>query len=153
ADGAYSTLTASPNVLPANGVATSIVTATINNAYGNQINGGDNVVLTSNLGTLGTVTDNGDGTYTAIFTAQYTIGTATINGTVNAQNLPSATIQIVDQSHLASPLTSTITAYPILLPADGTSQSEVIVTLRNAAGQLLGVGGQLITIATSLGTV
>src|SRR5690606_1443949 len=99
ASGGNSTLTADPVILPANGVATSVVTATINDVYGNLTNGGDVVVLTTNFGTLGPVTDNGDGTYTAIFTAPYTVGMATINGTVNGENLPSETIQILDETN------------------------------------------------------
>jgi uncharacterized Zn ribbon protein len=153
ASGAKSTLTANPVVLPANGIAISIVTATIRDVLGNLTNGGDTVVLTTNLGSLGTVKDNGNGTYTAVFTASNTIGLATITGTVNGQILPSATIRMFDEALIASPLTSTITAYPIILPADGSSQSEVIVTLRNSAGQLLGVGGHDVTITTSVGTL
>ncbi|MCH8253893.1 MAG: hypothetical protein IID06_00935, partial [Gemmatimonadetes bacterium] len=52
--------------------------------------GGDTVVLLTDLGTLGLVTDNGDGTYTATLTAGVTPGFATISGTVNAVAMPAA---------------------------------------------------------------
>jgi hypothetical protein len=45
--------------------------------------GGDAVTLATDLGTLGAVTDNGDGSYTATLTSSTTAGAATVTGTVN----------------------------------------------------------------------
>jgi len=46
------------------------------------VHGGDTVTLSTDHGTLGAVTDNGNGTYSAVLTAN-TAGTATITGTLN----------------------------------------------------------------------
>ncbi len=60
-----------------------VVTVTTRDANGGaETTGGATVSLASTLGTLSTVTDNGDGTYTAILGSSQ-VGTATITGTVN----------------------------------------------------------------------
>mgnify|MGYP001943721832 CR=1 FL=1 len=48
----------------------------------NLTTSGGTVLLTTTLGTLSAVTDNGDGTYTATLTSATTAGTATISGTL-----------------------------------------------------------------------
>jgi adhesin/invasin len=149
--GANSTLVANPNTLPANGTSTSIVTATIYDANGNLTSGGANVVLSTNLGTLSSVTDNGNGTYTAVFTASVTTGTATISGTVNGQNLPTATV--VMGAGIASTATTTIDASPTSIVANGISTSTITVRLRDAEGNLLTTGGATIVLAASTGTI
>ena len=57
--------------------------------------GGSAVVLSTNLGSLGSVTDNGDGTYTATLTSATAPGTATISGTINGQAMTAATVNFV----------------------------------------------------------
>jgi uncharacterized Zn ribbon protein len=149
--GSKSTLVAVPNALLADGVSTSVVTATIRDANGNLTSGGDNVLLSTNFGTLGSVTDNGNGTYTAIFTAPHSMGVATISGTVNLQNLPPATITMA--LGVASTATTTIEANPTSLIANGITTSVLTVTLRDAAGNLLGTGGPEVQLFATVGTI
>jgi len=83
-----STITASPTVILNDGSSTSTITVDLKDVYGNDvIIGGDAVTLTitpTALGSLGIVTDNTNGTYSAILTSSTTIGTDNITGTVNA---------------------------------------------------------------------
>ncbi|PKH86225.1 Ig-like domain-containing protein, partial [Colwellia sp. Bg11-28] len=82
---AQTLITASPTSLEANGISTSIITVQVKDSNGNNVNnGGDVVSLTADLGTIGAVTDNSDGTYTGIYTSATTVGTATITGTLNS---------------------------------------------------------------------
>ncbi|MEE9131969.1 MAG: Ig-like domain-containing protein, partial [Gemmatimonadota bacterium] len=79
-----STITAAPSAIAADGASTSTVTVQLKDAGGNDLTvGGDAVTLATDLGTLGAVTDNGDGSYTATLTSSTTAGAATVTGTVN----------------------------------------------------------------------
>jgi uncharacterized delta-60 repeat protein len=85
ADPATSTITADPTSVTGDGISISTITVQLRDAQWNLLTaGGDTVALNSTLGSLGSVTDNGDGTYTATLTAPSSTGTATITGTVNA---------------------------------------------------------------------
>lgn len=54
----------------ADGVTPLLATVTLHDANGNRLNrGGNDVAITSSAGTVGPVTDNGDGTYTADVTS------------------------------------------------------------------------------------
>lgn len=78
-----STITANPTSIAADGTTTSTITVQLKDANGNNLTtSGGTVVLSTDLGTLGSVTDNGDGTYTATLTSATTVGTATISGTL-----------------------------------------------------------------------
>ncbi|MCK4693953.1 MAG: DUF2341 domain-containing protein, partial [Anaerolineales bacterium] len=85
-DATTSTITAAPTSIAADGSSTSTITVQLKDSFGNNlISGSDTVTVASDLGSLsGTVTDNGDGTYTETLTSAAAPGTATITGTVNA---------------------------------------------------------------------
>ena len=78
-----STITASPTSITADGTTTSTITVQLKDTNGNNLTtGGATVGLSTTLGTLGSVTDNSDGTYSAILTSSTTTGEATISGTL-----------------------------------------------------------------------
>jgi adhesin/invasin len=82
-----STISAVPDTIPV-GVGTSTITVRLFDANGNALTAsGGTVALSASAGTLGTVTDNADGTYTATLTADATPGTATITGTLDGNAL------------------------------------------------------------------
>ena len=83
ASGATSTITASPTSFTVSSGSSTITVQLKDGGGTNLSSGGDTVVLTTDVGTLSSVTDNGDGTYTATLTSAAT-GTATVSGTVNA---------------------------------------------------------------------
>ncbi len=87
ASGATSTITSSPTVILNDGASTSTITVDLKDQYGNNISTGGDVVALSitptALGSLGSVTDNSDGTYSAVLTSSTTAGTDNITGTVN----------------------------------------------------------------------
>ncbi len=86
-----SIITASPTVLLNDGISTSTITVDLKDVYGNDITtGGDAIALTitpTALGSLGGVTDNTNGTYSATLTSSTTLGTDNITGTVNAASI------------------------------------------------------------------
>ena len=66
-------------------MTTSTITVQLKDANGNDLTvGGDTVALFTTLGSLGSVNDNGDGTYTATLTSSTTTGTAIVTGSLNA---------------------------------------------------------------------
>ncbi len=85
ASGANSTIAAAPVSILANGVTTSTITVQLKDVTGNDLVAGGNAVALSatNGGTIGPVTDNGDGTYTATLTSSTTAGVSSISGTVD----------------------------------------------------------------------
>jgi len=83
-----STIAVQDGVLPADGVSTTVITVTLRNINGDiLIFGGETVTLTTTQGSIGSVTDNSDGTYTAVFTTTSTPATAVINAEVNGDPL------------------------------------------------------------------
>ncbi len=79
-----STITASPTSITANGTSTSVITIQLKDSTGaNLTTSGGNVVVYTSLGTLGTVVDNNNGTYTVILTSAANTGTATITYDIN----------------------------------------------------------------------
>ena len=70
-----SLITAAPNSITADGTSSSTITVQLKDSVGNNLTaGGDSVTLSTTLGTLSAVTDNGNGTYTAILTSATTTG-------------------------------------------------------------------------------
>jgi len=93
-----STVDASPGTITANGTNTSTITVRLKDAFGNNLtSSGGTVTLSLSSpppgGSLGSVTDNGNGTYTATLTSSTTAGTVTVSARING-NLISDTAQV-----------------------------------------------------------
>ena len=79
------TISASPSVILNDGFSTSTITVQLKDSEGNNRTvGGETIALNTTDGALSSVTDNGNGTYTATLTSSVIAGTATITGTLNA---------------------------------------------------------------------
>ncbi|MES1247893.1 MAG: invasin domain 3-containing protein, partial [Actinomycetota bacterium] len=156
ASAATSTITVGSPTLTADGTSTTVVTVHAKDANGNTITtGGDLVTLSSSQGSLSSVTDNGDGTYTATLTAPTTVSTASIGGTLNGLPLTaSATVGFVagpaakvvytsGTANVASGSTKTLTVQ--IEDANGnveTGDSSTVVTFAKSsgAGTVTGLG-------------
>lgn len=91
ADATTSTITASPTSITADGTGESTTSVQLKDSNGTNLNtGGDAVALSTDLGTISAVTDNGNGTYSATLTAGTTAGTATVTGTLNGDPITDA---------------------------------------------------------------
>jgi hypothetical protein len=96
ASAAMSTIDASPTVLENDAVSTATVTVQLKDAGGNNLSsGGETVNLLTSAGTLlGSVSDNGDGTYTQTLRSSSSVETAKITGVLNGTDMAdSATVQ------------------------------------------------------------
>ncbi|MBI5214479.1 MAG: hypothetical protein HY960_01865, partial [Ignavibacteriae bacterium] len=148
-----STITAAPISITANGTSTSTITVQLKDAYGNNLTtGGETVALSTTSGSLGSVTDNNNGTYTATLTSSTVVGTATITGTLNGSAITDdATVTFTVGS--ASTATSTITASPTSITANGISTSTITVQLKDVNGNNLTSGGATVALSTTSGSL
>ncbi|MFN2322296.1 MAG: invasin domain 3-containing protein [Trueperaceae bacterium] len=92
ASAATSTVDADPTSLVADGVATSELTVRLRDAFGNALEvGGANVTFAApSEGSIGAVTDEGDGTYSATYTAGTTAGVVAIVPSVDGASFTNA---------------------------------------------------------------
>ena len=88
-----STFSASPTSILANGSSTSTVTLHLKDAFGNDLTAGDGAtyVFSTDRGSVGSATNNGDGTYSATLTSSTSAGTATVSATRNAAAFSNST--------------------------------------------------------------
>ena len=143
-----STVTASPTSLLADGEREATVVVVLRDANGARLReGGASVTLDApDVGSLGPVTDRGDGTYAATYVAGRTPGEVPLVARLDGE--PFATpARIVLTQGAATPTTSTVVADPATLPADGSSTATLTVTLRDAEGEPVrdGVGADAVT--------
>ncbi|MFC5404907.1 invasin domain 3-containing protein [Cohnella soli] len=148
-----STIAALDSSLEANGTSSTTITVSLKDANGNALtSGGAAVTIGSTSGSVGTVTDNGNGTYKATLTSPTTAGTATVSAKVGGIALASTTsVQFVPGAATASQ--STIAALDTSLVANGTSSTTITVSLKDANGNALTSGGSAVTIASTSGSV
>ena len=126
---ANSIISATPSSIPADGATASAVTVQLYDTSGQKITvGGATVQIASTLGTVSSVTDNGNGTYTAQLTSTVA-GTAVLSFTVNG--VASTDTANVSVTPLASNITVSTTT-----PASGATGvsigSAVSVTFNGA---------------------
>jgi Invasin, domain 3 len=122
----------SPGSIKADGKSTATVTATVSDTGSPE--SGDDISFSSSDGgqSIGAVTDNGDGTYTAMITASRKSGNATITAS-DASSSPTVTA--------TTTLTSTAATEPISGNVSGTSCSETTCQLSGLPGvQLVATG-------------
>lgn len=81
-----SDIAVSQTSIPADGTSTDTITIQLKDASGNNLTASGGIVtITTTNGTVGTVTDNNDGTYRVILTGPASVGTATISFLINGR--------------------------------------------------------------------
>ena len=129
-----SNVSASPIGVVADGVATTTITVQMRDAGGNALGSSGGVVtLSADVGSLGAVTDNNNGTYSATYTApnQRGSGTAVITGTLAGQPLTlSGTVLLwTAQTISFAPTAASLGTLPFSLTATASSTLPVSYTL------------------------
>jgi len=141
-----------PTSITADGVSTSTVTVQLKDAQNNNLtNSAGTVTLATTIGILSGVIDGLNGTYRATLTST-TTGVAVISGALNGAALVhTATVQV--NPGAASTNTSTITAVPSAVTADGVSTSTVTVQLKDAQGNNVTNSAGTVMLATTRGVL
>ncbi|PVZ83715.1 hypothetical protein C9426_25220 [Serratia sp. S1B] len=150
-----SRLVASPTALEANDTDTARVTLTLRDINNNLV-GGQTVVFATTLGTIGVVSENSTGVYTATLTAGTLAGIASLTATVGGSRLTgvSASVTINGDSKKLSTTLSRLVASPTALEANGSNISTLTLTLRDINNNP--VNGQSVTFMSTpsgLGTI
>ncbi|MEI8026149.1 MAG: Ig-like domain-containing protein [Pseudomonadota bacterium] len=140
--------------LAANGTTTATVRVTLKDSTNTQMAvGGSTVTLATSAGTLiGSVLDNGNGTYTQTIRAPSLSSIATISASFDGQAISNtASVQYYGSLSLSQ---STMAAYPSAVVADNTSTTLLVITAKDSSGITIPVGGETgITFATTAGTL
>ena len=156
-----STLSPASASITANGSITQVLTVQAKDSYGNNLStGGATVTITrsSGTGTIGAVTNNNDGTYSATVTSPVATGSGVFVATLNSAAVKSnsgtqtqATLSYVVDT--ASISTSSISASPASITADGSSTSTITVQLKDANGNNLSSSGGTVSLSSTAGTL
>ena len=136
ASASASTISASPVGVVANGVATTTITVQVRDLGGNSLGSSGGVVtLTASVGTLGPVTDNANGTYSATFTApaERGSGTSTITGFLAGQPItqPGTVLLWTAQTISFTQIPVSLGTLPFALTATSSSTLPVAYSLGN----------------------
>ncbi len=129
---AASTISAAPATVPADGTPSTITVTTTNGLGAPFYDAGASIALTSTLGTLSNVTDNGDGTYTATLSSTVP-GTATVSFTINGAPA-TATAPVVFSALPGSAAKSTLSVTSTAAVANGSDTQPASVKVLDAQG-------------------
>jgi adhesin/invasin len=145
----WATITADPTGVEANNDDPSTITVRLFDSNGDPLGtSGGTVELSTTLGTLTTVVDLGDGTYTASVRSGVS-GTAIVSGTLDGA--PIADTAGVRFSTAAE--RATITADPTEVVANSDIPSVITVQLYNPDGTPRTTSGGTVQLLTNLGTM
>jgi adhesin/invasin len=137
-------ISANPNVIPVGGSST--ITVIARNSDGSPVASGQEVLLTTTLGTLQPrrPTTNSNGTATSTLTVDSQAGTAKISAVLGTSNAESTEIQVKDA-------TLTLTANPASVDEGTRNVITLTAVLTNFQGG--GVAGKTITFSSQRGTL
>ncbi len=133
-----STFTVSADNIPANDIDASTITLTLQDQAREPVTGCA-VTFSSSLSgvTLSSVVDNDDGTYVATLRSPIT-GNTSITVSVNGAVFDVAPVTVIFRDVLPpgtpDPVLSTFTVSPDTIPANGTDQATVTLTLKDQHG-------------------
>ncbi len=147
------TLVATPDVIEANGVSTSTLSAAVKDAHGNPVGAGVSVNWTSSVGTLdnSVATTNVNGVATAVLTSAKVAGAATIEAVAGAAQA-TAVVTFSAGAPAAGSNGLTLVATPDSIEANGSSTSTLTAAVKDANGNAVGAG-VTVTWTTTSGTL
>ena len=131
ADPTKSTIAATPTSIVANGTTTSIITVQLKDSSNAPLTStGGTVVVTTTSGTLGSVIDNNNGTYTVTLTSSSSAGTATLGFSINGTTATATATVTFTAGSVATPVVtnsvSSLNAYTSCQGSVSTAQSFTV---------------------------
>ena len=141
---ATSTISASPTTVTANGTSFTSVTVTVEDAFGDLVPGASVVLSSTGTGdnftpASGTTNQNG------VFTATLTSTTAEPDTITATEGAAQESTQVTFVAGPPSGSTSTVTATPSTVTANGSALTTLTVTVKDANGNL--VSGASVTLS------
>ena len=117
-----------PSSLPADGMSTTVIT--VNNVANGQPVIGDRVTITADQGTVGDdVTDNGDGTYTATYTAPELVLSANATAAISIESANTGETAGIEVTLTPVPTIVSVTAGPALFTAGAGETGTIAVSV------------------------
>ena len=148
-----STVSTSDATLVADGVATTTVTLQGVDLEGSSTTlSGQTIVFSTTSGLISSVSDQGNGTYTATLTSSTTAGSASIIATIDGSTVSDTATVSFTAGTAYAPNTSLISSSPNVV-ANGVSVSNMIVQLVDVFGNNLTQSGGSVSLVTDLGTL
>ncbi len=144
---AYMAVSATPRIIPSNGIAKTQISATLFNNVGEIVPDGTLVTFSTTGGTLSSKTAN---TVAGVATVSLTSDTTPMDVTVTASSGQQSDTVDVDFRDVVSYLT--LSATPNSIVADGTSTCEIKATLKDSMGDLV-PDGTVASFTTTDGTL
>jgi hypothetical protein len=116
----FSTVSISNASIVADGSSTSIITVRLKDGFQNNLTSGGDVITFSSpdLGSIGATTDNGNGTYSAVYTSGISSETVLIwiSPLVNGQGLPfSASVELTARGEPAPVVVAPVVVAPVVV--------------------------------------
>jgi hypothetical protein len=137
-----------PSSLPADGMSTTVIT--VNNVANGQPVIGDTVTITADQGTVGDVTDNGDGTYTATYTAPELVLGANATAAISIESANTGETAGIEVTLTPVPTIVSVTAGPALYTAGAGETGTIAVSVSRGGNP---VSDAEISIGADAGTV
>ncbi len=145
-----SVISASVPTIPADSNTTATITVQAKDSSGTNLNiGGDAVTLITTSGSLSTVVDKGDGTYTAFLKATSIPGNAVVSGILNGVSFTD-TAKVIFLPHSWAHKT-TISASASSIPADSISTVSISVQVKDGSGANITHGGDTVLLTPTMG--
>ncbi len=124
------------------------ITVQLKDSHNNNLAAtGGSVTLSTTRGSLTTVTDNGNGTYSATLSSTSS-GPATVTGTLNGSPITDNELVTVNVGTASAAIT-TISASPTSIVANGVATSTITVQAKDAQGNNLTTSGSTVTLTSS----
>ena len=124
ADPTKSIITANPTSILANGTTTSTITVQLkDSSNANLSSSGGTIIVTTTAGTLGTVVNNNNGTYTVTLTSSVTAGTATLGFSINGTTA-TATTTVAFTAAAAPVITNSVSSLSAFTACQGSVSTE-----------------------------
>jgi hypothetical protein len=158
ADATQSTLTPTSASITANGTATQVLTVTAKDAFGNlETTGGATVTITrqSGSGTIGSVSDNGNGAYTATVTAPTAPGSGVFVATLGGGQVKGGGASQTQStiSYVAGAVSQLVfTTQPAGASGGSAFTTQPVVTAKDATGNTVTSYAGTVTLAIKSGT-
>ena len=138
------TLALSPATVAADGSSTSVATATVKDVNNNPVlNEVMSFATSGDVGVGQTITNHGDGTYSATLTASTTAGVEKITATATRAR-KSGEANLTETPGAAAIVT--VVLNPLTITADGADSTTATVTVKDASGNL--VKNETVTLST-----
>jgi hypothetical protein len=155
-DPVQSTLTPLAASITGNGTSTIVLTVQAKDKDGNNVTfGGETVTITKvtgTTGTIGSVIDNSDGTYSDTVTSAASQGIGKFVATLNGTKIGAPDTAKITYSGIADATHSTLTPTFASITADGISVQILTVQARDASDNNLSTGGASVIISQKSGT-